>query len=134
MFVSSLNTLKANLAIDKINQMRAASPTGGSAGNMTEKEWPLFMQEFGSLDAAEDKADLAARLKNASVKLFNRVNGTPEERARALNEGVITEDQNKIVEREYKKMLSNFGISAPATRGAGLLPDERRLIDLYKTK
>jgi hypothetical protein len=108
--VSRLNTLKANLALDKINQMRAASPTGGAAGNMTEKEWPLFMQEFGALDAAENKQDLAARLKNASVKLFDRVNGTPEERAAALEKGVITKEDNDIVEKEYTKMLSSIGI------------------------
>ena len=134
--VSRLNTLKANLALDKINQMRAASPTGGAAGTMTVQEWPLFMQEFGSLDAAEDKTDLANRLKNASVKLFNRVNGTPEERAKALKEGVITEDQNKIVERQYNQMLSNLGI-APTTKastGAELLPNEQELIDKHKTK
>jgi len=134
--VSRLNTLKANLALDKINQMRAASPTGGAAGTMTVQEWPLFMQEFGSLDAAEDKTDLANRLKNASVKLFNRVNGTPEERAKALKEGVITEDQNKIVERQYNQMLSNLGI-APTTKAstrAELLPNEQELIDKYKTK
>jgi hypothetical protein len=108
--VSRLETLKANLALDKINQMRAASPTGGAAGTMTVQEWPLFMQEFGSLDAAEDKTDLAARLKNASVKLFNRVNGTPEERALALKDGRITDEQNKIVEGEYNQMLSDLGI------------------------
>jgi len=108
--VSRLETLKANLALDKINQMRAASPTGGAAGNMTVQEWPLFMQEFGSLSAAEDKRDLAQRLKNASVKLFNRVNGTPEERATALKNGTITKEENDIVEKEYNKMLSTFGI------------------------
>lgn len=118
--VSRLNTLKANLALDKINQMRTASPTGGAAGNMTEKEWPLFMQEFGALDAAENKQDLAARLKNASIKLFDRVNGTPEERAAALEKGIITKEDNDIVEKEYTKMLSSLGIrrASPEKRAA----------------
>jgi hypothetical protein len=128
--VSRLNTLKANLALDKINQMRAASPTGGSAGSMTVQEWPLFMQEFGSLDAAENKDDLTARLKNASLKLFNRVNGTPEERAEALKKGVITEEQNKIVERQYGQMLSDLGISEPAKSKASGLSSESN--DIYK--
>jgi hypothetical protein len=101
--VSRLNTLKANLALDKINQMRAASPTGGAAGNMTEKEWPLFMQEFGALDAAENKKDLEARLKNASVKLFNRVNGTPEERQSALEEGVLPSNRTKLCKNNTRK-------------------------------
>ena len=134
--VSRLNTLKANLALDKINQMRAASPTGGAAGTMTVQEWPLFMQEFGSLDAAEDKTDLANRLKNASVKLFNRVNGTPEERALALKDGRITDEQNKIVEGQYNQMLSNLGITTTtkASTGFELLPDEQKLIDKHKTQ
>ena len=135
--VSRLNTIKANLALDKINQMRAASPTGGAAGTMTVQEWPLFMQEFGSLDAAENKQDLEARLKNASVKLFNRVNGTPEERQSALDKGIITKEQNEIVQKQYDGMLSTLGVSvpkAPTSSGFQLLPDEQQLIDEFKTK
>jgi hypothetical protein len=120
--VSRLGTLKANLALDKINQLREASPTGGAAGNMTEKEWPLFMQEFGALDAAEYKPDLEARLKNASVKLFNRVNGTPEQRAAALRNGIITSENNQIVETEYNKMLSDLNISTPIAPAASKSP------------
>jgi hypothetical protein len=120
--VSRLGTLKANLALDKINQLREASPTGGAAGNMTEKEWPLFMQEFGALDAAEYKPDLEARLKNASVKLFNRVNGTPEQRAAALRNGIITNENNQIVETEYNKMLSDLNISTPTAPAASKSP------------
>jgi len=120
--VSRLGTLKANLALDKINQLREASPTGGAAGNMTEKEWPLFMQEFGALDAAENKQDLEARLKNASVKLFNRVNGTPEQRAAALKNGTITSENNQIVETEYNKMLSDLNIATPTAPAASQSP------------
>jgi len=121
--VSRLNTLKANLALDKVNQLRAASPTGGSVGTMTVQEWPLFMQEFGSLEAAEDKRDLAKRLQNASIKLFNRVNGSPEDRAAALENGTITKSDNDAVEQQYQKMLSNLGIiKAPAPASAGTDP------------
>jgi hypothetical protein len=128
--VSRLNTLKANLALDKINQMRAASPTGGAAGNMTEKEWPLFMQEFGALDAAEDKKDLEARLKNASVKLFNRVNGTPEERQSALEKGVITKEQNEVVQKQYEEMLSSLGVPVVKSKPRiGLSPDEMQFLE-----
>jgi len=127
--VSRLNTIKANLALDKVNQMRAASPTGGAAGNMTEKEWPLFMQEFGSLDAAENKQDLEKRLKNASVKLFNRVNGTPEERKYALEEGTITKQQNETVQKKYDEMLSSLGISVPKVSASSLSGESN---DIYK--
>jgi hypothetical protein len=120
--VSRLGTLKANLALDKINQLREASPTGGAAGNMTVQEWPLFMQEFGSLDAAENKQDLEARLKNASVKLFNRVNGTPEQREEALKNGTITSENNQIVETEYNKMLSDLNIATPTAPAASDAP------------
>jgi hypothetical protein len=120
--VSRLGTLKANLALDKINQLREASPTGGAAGNMTVQEWPLFMQEFGSLDAAENKQDLEARLKNASVKLFNRVNGTPEQRTAALKDGTITSENNKIVEDQYNQMLSDLNISTPTAPAASQPP------------
>lgn len=127
--VSRLNTIKANLALDKINQMRAASPTGGAAGTMTVQEWPLFMQEFGSLDAAENKQDLEARLKNASVKLFNRVNGPPEERQSALEKGIITKEQNEIVQKQYDGMLSTLGVSVPKAPASSV---ESQSQDIYK--
>ena len=133
---SRLGTLKANLALDKINQMRAASPTGGAAGNMTVQEWPLFMQEFGSFDAAENKQDLEARLKNASVKLFDRVNGTPEERAEAIKIGVITVAQNEIVDAQYNQLLSDLGITTTKTPTPviGISPDARRVLDTLLPK
>ena len=131
--VSRLNTIKANLALDKINQMRAASPTGGAAGTMTVQEWPLFMQEFGSLDAAENKQDLEARLKNASVKLFNRVNGTPEERQSALEKGTITKEQNEIVQKQYDGMLSTLGL-APVKSAVAPSSDSQSIYEKHGVK
>jgi hypothetical protein len=125
--VSRLETLKANLSLNTINELRAASPTGGAVGNMTEKEWPLLQQKFGSLEAAEDKKDLEARLKNASITFFNTVNGTPEERAEALKKGIITSEQNETVERKYSEMLSKLGVAAPKPP-ANLLKSESQSI------
>ena len=129
--VSRLNTLKANLALDKVNEMRAASPTGGSAGNMTEKEWPLFMQAFGSLDAAENRQDLEERLKNASIKLFNRINGTPEQRQSAIEKGTITKQENEIVQKKYDEMLSSLGLApvkSAVESGVGLDQESRDVL------
>ena len=131
--VSRLNTLKANLALDKVNEMRAASPTGGAAGNMTEKEWPLFMQAFGSLDAAENRQDLEERLKNASIKLFNRINGTPEQRQSAVEKGTITKQENEIVQKKYDEMLSSLGL-APVKSAVAPSSDSQSIYEKHGVK
>jgi len=130
---SRLETLKANLALSKINQMRLASPTGGSVGNMTEKEWPLLMQEFGNLDAAENKEDLKQRLQKAAIKVFNRVSGTPEERAEALRKGIITEEENAQTEQNYIELRKRLGIpegGIPGVTGSAL-PEGEQPSDLF---
>jgi len=131
--VSRLETLKANLALDKIRAMREASPTGGAAGNMTEKEWPLFMQEFGNLDAAENKQDLKERLQNASIKLFNRVNGTPQERAEALRKGIITKEQAEETEANYMELRKRLNIPKGGIRGVtgSGLPEQQQPSGLF---
>lgn len=45
-----LNTIKANVGFDKLQQMRENSPTGGALGNVTENENKLLQAVNGALD------------------------------------------------------------------------------------
>jgi hypothetical protein len=45
-----VDTLKSLAAAENLNTMRAASPTGGALGNVTEKELALLQNKSGALD------------------------------------------------------------------------------------
>lgn len=59
-----LASLKNKLAINAIQAMREQSKTGGAAGNMTEKEWPIFMEMVDSLDPNMGPVEFAKSLRN----------------------------------------------------------------------
>lgn len=81
-WASRLASLKNKLAIAAIGAMREQSKTGGAAGNMTQNEWPIFMEQIDSLDPNmgpdEFKKSLqniqrhAKRLKSVSQEAFYR--------------------------------------------------------------
>lgn len=47
----TVDTIKANLGFEQLAAMRAASPTGGALGNVTEKELAMLQATVSSLDS-----------------------------------------------------------------------------------
>lgn len=107
---SDLSRLRTSISLQTMNEMRSASPTGGAAGNMTVAEWPRFEETYGSLSVGGDPKQLANRLKEASLTLFNGVHGSPEQRSQWLAAGKITPEQNKQVDDMYMEMRNRVKI------------------------
>lgn len=47
------NSIIAQLGIKTLSDMRAASPTGGAVGQVSEKEWPILQSAITSLEKAQ---------------------------------------------------------------------------------
>lgn len=58
----SLNTIKANVGFETLAKMRAASPTGGALGAVSEMENRMLQQALGDLDNSQRGEDLAYNL------------------------------------------------------------------------
>lgn len=71
---AALDTVKANLAFDKLQAMRDASPTGGALGNVSDTELRLLSSTFGSLNINQSPAALKANLK----LIHDIMSGDPE--------------------------------------------------------
>lgn len=74
-----LDTIKANVGFNELNAMRAASPTGGALGNVTEKELAFLQAVAGKLDQGGDAGvlkDNLNRLRNAATRVIHQ--GIPE--------------------------------------------------------
>ena len=57
-----IETIKANLGFDKLAEMRAASPTGGALGSVTERELSFLQNTVASLDQSQSDEQLRKNL------------------------------------------------------------------------
>lgn len=78
-----LDTVKANAGFDTLAKMRAASPTGGALGSITEKELALLQATIGNLEqsqTADQLKDNLRRVKNTYLDVIHGPgNGPPRE-------------------------------------------------------
>lgn len=58
----TLKTIAANIGFDKLQEIKANSPTGGALGSVTEAEHKLLQSVFGSLEQEQDPAQLKRNL------------------------------------------------------------------------
>ena len=68
---ATINTIKSNLAFDRLQAMRDASKTGGALGAVSEKELTLLQSSIASLDTSQSAAQLAENLQ-AVYNHYNR--------------------------------------------------------------
>lgn len=80
----TLDTIKANIGFDKLQQMRAESPTGGALGAVAVQELEMLQAVLGSVGQAQSKEQLKANLS----RLKETLNSFGERRRQAYAEDV----------------------------------------------
>lgn len=84
-----LQTVRANSAFDRLQQMREASPTGGALGAVSDSELGLLQNAIGSLEQSNNSEDLVYNLRRVQRIYEDIINGPDaakkirEERAKA---------------------------------------------------
>ncbi len=58
-----LNTIRANIAFDQLQEMRQNSPTGGALGNVSDTDMALLQSTLGSLSIRQSPEQLAESLR-----------------------------------------------------------------------
>jgi|15BtaG_2_1085339.scaffolds.fasta_scaffold00263_5 hypothetical protein len=61
-FNQTLETIKANIGFNELQEMRAASPTGGALGQVSERELSTLQAVLGSLDIGQSDAQITENL------------------------------------------------------------------------
>ena len=115
----NLETVKILNSKEALNQARKASPTGSAGGNITENEWKIFQNNFGTLEVGMYPPDLASNLQKTSLNQFEAVNGRPEDVIKLFNNGKITKPVFDEYLKEYKQARKILGISDAGTGGPG---------------
>ncbi len=91
----TIETIKANLGFDELQRMRAASPTGGALGSITEKELALLQSTVASLDTGQDREALFANLRRVQSiyqKIVQNIEASRSNRTGAAASGMSTDD------------------------------------------
>lgn len=156
---SFLERINGENSFEKMNKLRASSPTGGAAGTMTEKEWPRFEGRFAPLIANSKKDTLSKSLSLNLLNAFEATNGTPDDAIKLLDEKKIDQvtydnyvsdyiknrqiakvNNNGVEGRSYdwtklnKNLLKKSTIFEVPARSTELKLEEQELIERHKTK
>ena len=108
----TLNTVRANVGFDKLQDLRDSSPTGGALGQVTERELAFLQSVWGSLEQSQGRAQF--------VKNLDRVMSQTRQSWKRVA---------KAYEEEYGEPLITINIgdrkpsAAPAGGGGGKVID-----------
>lgn len=70
-----LMTIKSNIGFDRLQQMRAGSKTGAALGSISDSEVKTLQAVYGSLEQAQDDAELTYNLKRLHNLYQDTVHG-----------------------------------------------------------
>jgi hypothetical protein len=71
----TLDSIKSNIGFDKLQQMRAASPTGGALGQVAVQEMIMLQAAYGSLAASQSEKELKHNLRRLHNMYLDVVHG-----------------------------------------------------------
>jgi hypothetical protein len=128
-FMKNVESARSNIGLDRLQQMRENSPTGGALGQVPVQQQLRLEQVLGALDVTMPRPVMEENLKYLHNAYLDIAFGTREERERLMRTGQWSEQDNQWVERNYHDLnWDNFGnYSNPEGSGGDLvgakLPD-----------
>lgn len=89
---ATLDTIKTNIGFDKLQQMRANSPTGAALGSVSDFENKMLQSVVASLETSQSKKQFLTNLKRVE-DTYNRIVHGPNYRGQQPG-GTIRYDEN----------------------------------------
>ncbi len=75
----ALDTIRANVGFNRLQEMREASPTGGALGQVSEMENRLLQSTIASLDPGQGVEVMRKNLGRVKKVFFNTIHGSDEQ-------------------------------------------------------
>ena len=135
---ATIDTIAANMAFDALAEMRAASPTGGALGQITENELALLSSTMASLKQSQSPEQFkrnVAQLREIYTTIrakadaypnaaqFGFGGGSPQGTVQGATTGATTEGAVAPTEAPPNAFTSNSTIQQTAEKN-GLTPEE----------
>lgn len=99
-----------NIGVQALQEMRDNSPTGGAMGNISEKQVQMLRDLMGSFDISQPVDVLRENLNQVNNNFLEIMYGTPAERERLVESGVMSPELAQQVEGAYRAVqFDEFG-------------------------
>lgn len=99
-----IDTIRANVGFDRLQQMRAASPTGGALGQVSEMENRLLQATIGNLEQSQTKDQLLYNLQRVKDLYLDIVHGPGNRPSQGAPEGSV--DASGMSDEELMRQLN----------------------------
>lgn len=144
-----IQTVKATVSFGYLTKLRAASPTGGALGSVSDVENKKLESVMGSLDAALPPPEVKAKLREIVKMQAEAMYGKDSELDRAVKEGKLTKDEATKLKEDREEAYLNAASgnvsffespepqAAPQTPRPSVpsaMPDTQSAIDFWKNK
>lgn len=107
-----LETVVSNLTLDKLQQIRMASPTGAALGNASDKDVALLKASAGTLSQSQKQEDFLRNISKVKDQYKDTVSGKPSQIvSAALNGKVNVFDAADAIKRDNPQ---NYTLSVPS--------------------
>lgn len=94
-------TVRANVGFDKLQEMRAASPTGGALGQVSENENALLQAAIGNLELSQSADQLKHNLERVKEIYLDIIHG-PGNRP---SQTYTPDEFSNMSDEEFKRLL-----------------------------
>jgi len=100
----------SNVGLDKLQEMRENSPTGGALGQVPVQQQKRLERVLGSFDLAQDPQIIEENLKEINNSYLDIMFGSPEERQRLVEQGEMSPEENEQINQQYRPtQFDRFG-------------------------
>lgn len=104
---SFVESAKSNIGLDRLQQMRENSPTGGALGQVPFQQQKRLEQVYGEVDFGQPVETMEHNIKRIMNIYFDAIHGSKGERDRAVEQGLISPEQNAEIDRLYYELPFN---------------------------
>jgi hypothetical protein len=102
-FTRQIEDLKRNIGLDRLQQMRDNSPTGGALGQVPVQQQAMLEDTLGSFDISQPGDTLRENLNQLNNIYLDIMFGSPAERAEAVAAGRMTAQEAEQIEQYYRE-------------------------------
>ena len=106
-----LDTIRANVGFEALQRMRAASPTGGALGQVSDAENRLLQSVLGSLNQGQDNAEIATNLNRIREIYLDVLHGVG--RPNRQLEYLTQEDIATLNDAQQQRIEEQTTVTAP---------------------
>ena len=102
----AIDSLKAQIGFQELNDMRSSSPTGGALGNVTERELAFLQNSLLSLELSQSSEQFRENL----LDIIEYAQGMRSRLQRAFNQTYPSQQGQEQPKRSREDILKQYGL------------------------